>query len=189
MAIMALMSALAMVLMLFDFPILFIAPNFYKLDFSEIPVLLGGFMLGPVASVIIELVKILLKLLIKGTSTGGVGELANFCVGCALTVPASIFYFKNKSRKSAIIGMVVGTVLMAVLGVFLNYYIMIPFYENFMPLDQIIAAGAAINPAISTKWNFCWFAVAPFNLFKGVLVSLITMVIYKRVSRLLKGVH
>lgn len=187
MAIMALMSALAIVLNLFSFPIPFIAPSFYKMDLSEIPVLLGGFMLGPVAGIIIELIKILLNLLLNGTSTGGVGEFANFCIGCALVIPASFIYIRNKTRKNAILGMVVGVVLMAVLGVFLNYYVMLPLYENFMPIETIIAAGAAINPAISTKWNFCWLAVAPFNLFKGIVASLVTALIYKRLSLLLKG--
>lgn len=187
MAIMALMSALAIVLNLFSFPIPFIAPSFYKMDLSEIPVLLGGFMLGPVAAVIIELIKILLNLLINGSTTGGVGEFANFCIGCALTVPASIIYIRNKTRKNAIIGMIAGVILMAILGAYMNYYVMLPLYENFMSLEQIIEAGAAINPAISTKWNFCWFAVAPFNLFKGAAASLVTGLIYKRVSILLKG--
>lgn len=189
MAIIALMSALAIVLNLYSFPIPFIAPSFYKMDLSEIPVLLGTFMLGPVAAVIIELIKILLNLLINGSTTGGVGEFANFCIGCALTVPAGIIYIKNKTRRNAIVGMAVGVILMAVLGVLMNYYIMLPLYENFMPLEQIIEAGAAINPAISTKWNFCWFAVAPFNLFKGVIASLVTALIYKRLSILLKGNH
>lgn len=188
-AIMGMMGALATVLMFFDFPIPFIAPNFYKLDLSEIPVLIGSFMLGPVAGIVIELIKVLLNLLLTGTGTGGVGEFANFCVGCALVVPAGIIYRLNKTKKGAIIGMIAGTLVMAVAGVFLNAYVMLPFYSTMMPLESIIAAGAAINPAISNIWTFCWIAVAPFNLIKGIIVSLITALIYKKVSVLLRGVH
>lgn len=188
-AIMGMMGALAAVLMLLEIPLPFIAPSFYKMDLSEIPVLIGGFMLGPIAGVIIELVKILVNLLLTGTGTGGVGEFANFCVGCALVIPASIIYRTHKTKKRAIIGMVVGTLVMAVAGVFLNAYIMLPFYSSMMPIEQIIAAGSAINPAISNVWTFCLIAVAPFNLIKGLVVSIVTALIYKKVSVLLKGTH
>ena len=187
-AIMGLMAALATVLMFFSFPLPFVAPQFYKLDLSEIPVLMGSFMLGPVAGVVIELVKILLNLMLTGSGTGGVGELANFCIGCALVIPAGIIYRVNKTKKGAIIGMIVGTLVMTVVGVFMNAWVMLPFYSAAgMPMEQIIAAGAAINPAICTVWTFCWIAVAPFNLIKGVIASLVTALLYKRVSVLLKG--
>ncbi len=189
--IMAMLGALATILMIFDFPVLFIAPNFYKLDFSEIPVLIGGFMLGPVPGIIIEALKVLLNLLINGTSTGGVGEFANFCMGCALVVPASLIYKFHKTKKTAVLSLVVGTVVMALVSVVLNRYIMLPFYSSFMPIDTIIAAGAAINPRIVNLWTFCWFCVMPFNLFKGIVVSVITILIYKKISVLLRtfGTH
>ena len=111
------LGAIAMVLMLFDIPLPF-APTFYKIDFSEVPVLVGAFTMGPVAGALIELVKILLNLLIRGTSTAGVGDLGNFLIGCAMCIPASLIYQKLHSRKGAIIGMVTGTVFMTIVGCF-----------------------------------------------------------------------
>ena len=187
--LMGMFGALSAVLMLFDFPIPFIAPSFYTLDLSEIPVLIGTFSLGPVAGTVIELVKILVKLVLKPTSTGFVGEFANVCIGCSLILPAGLFYQFKKTKKGAIVGMVAGTMIMAVVGAVLNALVMLPFYSNFMPLDTIIAAGAAINPAICNVWTFVFLAVAPFNLVKGFIVSLITALIYKRVSMIIHAVR
>ena len=189
-AIMAMMSALAAVLMIFEFPLPFIAPPFYKLDLSEVPILIGAFMMGPVAGVIIEMIKILLNLLMDGTTTAFVGEFANFSIGCALIVPASIIYRRHKTRKTAIIGMIVGSIFMAIIGIFINAYVMLPFFsQTVMPMENIIAMGTAIHPAIDNVLTFCLLTVAPFNVLKGVLVSIITIVIYKKISILLKGNH
>ena len=186
----AVFGAMAAVLMYIEFPITFVAPDFYKLDLSEIPVLIGTFMMGPVAGVIIEAIKILIKLVIKPTSTAYVGEFANFCVGCAFVIPAGVIYKFKKTKKSAIIAVIAGSVVMAVAGVFLNYYLMLPFYVkayNF-PLEAIIGAGAKINKLITTKWNFVWLAVAPFNLIKGIMVSVVTLAVYKRISTFIKNI-
>jgi len=189
-AIMGMMGALAAVLMIFEFPLPFIAPSFYKLDLSEIPVLIGAFMMGPVAGVIIEMIKILLNLIMDGTTTAFVGEFANFTIGCALVVPASIIYRHHKTRKNAIIGMIVGSVFMAIAGIFINAYVMLPFFsQTVIPMENIIAMGAAIHPAIDNVLTFCLLTVAPFNALKGVLVSIVTIVIYKKISLLLKGNH
>ena len=189
-AIMAMMSALAAVLMIFEFPLPFIAPPFYKLDLSEVPILIGAFMMGPVAGVIIEMIKILLNLLMDGTTTAFVGEFANFSIGCALIVPASIIYRRHKTRKTAIIGMIVGSIFMAIIGIFINAYVMLPFFsQTVMPMENIIAMGTAIHPSIDNVLTFCLLTVAPFNVLKGVLVSIITIVIYKKISILLKGNH
>ncbi len=185
--LMGMFGALGAVLMLFEFPLPFIAPSFYGLDLSEIPVLVGAFSMGPAAGVIIELVKILVKLVLKPTSTGFVGEFANVCIGCALVLPAAVIYHFNRTKKGAIVGMVVGTVCMALVGAVLNALVMLPFYSNFMPLESIIEAGAAINPAISNVWTFVFLAVAPFNLIKGAIVSLITTLVYKRISIIIHG--
>lgn len=184
--LMAMFSALGGVLMYFEFPLPFIAPPFYELDLSEIPILVGTFMLGPVAGVIMEAVKVLIKLLLKGTSTGYVGDLANFCIGCTFLLPAGLIYFKKKTRKQAMVGMAVGTLCMTVVGVILNVYVMIPFYTAFMPLEQILEAGKAINPAISNVWTFAILAVGPFNLIKGLMISVITLLIYKKIRVLLR---
>ncbi len=183
--LMGMFGALGAVLMLFEFPLPFIAPSFYGLDLSEIPVLVGTFAMGPLAGVVTEAVKILVKLVLKPTTTGFVGEFANFCIGCALILPAGWSYKHNRTKKGALIGMAIGSVSMAIAGAVLNALIMLPFYSNFMPLESIIAAGAEINPAISNIWTFVFFAVAPFNLIKGTLVSLITTLVYKRISVIL----
>lgn len=183
----AMLGALAMLLHIFDFPVVFLAPGFYKLDFSEIPVMIGAFMLGPVGGVIIELVKILLKLVIKGTSTAFVGDLANFVVGCSFVVPASIIYHSKKTKKNAVIGLITGTVAMTLFGSAFNAVYLIPAFASLygMPVDAIIDMGAAINPSITNVWSFAFFAVAPLNLLKSVLISVPTLLLYKRISRVL----
>lgn len=183
----AMLSALAAALMFFEVPLPFIAPDFYKLDFSEIPVLIGGFSLGPVWAIVMELVKILLKFVIKGTMTAGVGELANFLMGCAFVVPASLLYKWKKTRAMALIGMGVGTIAMAVAAIFLNAYLLLPAYAAAfkMPMDAFIQMGAAINPYIDGLLSFVILAVAPFNIVKGVLVSVLVFFLYKPLSRLI----
>lgn len=180
--LMGMFGALAGVLMIFEIPLPFIAPSFYGLDLSEVPILVGTFALGPIAGVVMELVKILVKLVLKPTSTGFVGEFANLMIGCSLILPAGIIYRFHKTKKSAVLGMAAGAIMMAVVGVVINVYILIPFYSNLMPLDTIIQAGAAINPAISNVWTFALICVGPFNIIKGITVSLITSLVYKRIS-------
>ena len=186
--LMGMFGALAAVLMLFEFPLVFIAPSFYGLDLSEVPVLVGAFSMGPAAGVIIEFVKILIKLVMKPTTTGFVGEMANFVIGCSLVVPAAMFYHTKKSKKSAMYGMMIGTIVMAVAGVVINAVVMLPFYSKIMPLESIIALGAAINPAVSNIWTFAIICVGPFNLVKGVVVSVVTSLVYKRISNLIHGI-
>lgn len=180
-------SAIAAVLMLFEIPLPF-APSFYKLDFSELPALIGAFAFGPVAGVLIEFIKIVLKLLIKGTSTAFVGELANFVVGCSFILPASIIYEIKKNKKSALVGCVVGTVILTFVGTSFNAVYLLPkFAELFgMPLDVIIGMGTEINPNITNISSFVIFAVAPLNIIKGVLNSVVTILIYKKLSPILK---
>ena len=166
------LAAVATVLMLFEFPLWF-APSFYQLDFSEVAVLIGAFSMGPAAGVVIEALKILLNFLINGTITAGVGELANFIIGCGLIVPAALIYKRHKTKKNAVLGMAVGTVAMTVVGSLINYFVLLPVYSAALPLpmDALIGMGTKINPAIDGLWTFVLFAVAPFNLLKGVLVS------------------
>lgn len=177
------LAAIATVLMLFEIPLPF-APSFYEIDFSEVPVLVGCFVMGPVAGAAIELVKILLNLIINGTMTAGVGELANFLIGCAFVVPAGIIYRKYRTRKAALIGMITGTLFMTFVGCFLNAYLLLPTYAKAfeMPIDALVGMGNAVNPAVNSLLTFVIFAVAPFNLLKGFLVSLIVFLIYKKIS-------
>lgn len=186
----AMLGAFAGVLMLIEFPLPFLAPTFYKIDLSEIPVMIGTFAFGPVQGVIIELIKILIKLILKGTSTGFVGELANFVIGCAMVVPAGIIYKLNRTKKAAILGMGASTLFMAVVGVFLNAFVMIPLYSKFMPIEAIIQAGKSIFPIVSDTFTFCLFCVLPFNLMKGVIDAIVVALIYKPLSRLIhKGLR
>ena len=182
------LSGIAFILMLIEFPLWF-APGFYKLDLSELPVLLGGFALGPAAGVLIELFKILLNLAFNGTATNGVGEFANLLIGCALVLPASAVYKSHKTKKNAVIGLACGTLMMTVAGSLLNAYMLLPMYSAVfhMPMEALVAMGSAVNPAINNVSTFVLLAVAPFNLFKGVLVSVITMIVYKKLSPALHG--
>lgn len=183
------LGAIAAILMYFEFPLPFIAPPFYEIDLSEVPVLIGSFALGPLAGAAIELIKILLKLFLKGTTTAFVGDIANYVIGCALVVPAGLVYRRHKTKKQALAGMVLGTLLMTVLGCVINAYVLLPTYAAafHMPLDTIIEMGSTVNRHIASVSSFVMIAVAPFNLIKGVIVSLITLLLYKHVSPILKG--
>ena len=190
-SIIGICAAIATVLHVLDFPLLFLAPEFYKLDFSELPVLLCGFYLGPSATVACEGVKILLKLLVKGTSTAYVGDFANFVVGCSFVLPATFVYHAHKSKHSAIIGLILGTVSMTVLGTAFNALYLLPKFSQLfnLPLDAIIAMGAKINGSIHNVTTFVILCVAPLNLVKGISVSVLPMLLYKRVARPLFGIH
>ena len=174
-----------LVLFLFLLP-LFFAPPFYKLDFSELPVLICAFSLGPVAGVVCEFLKVLIHLLLKGTSTAFVGDLANFLVGCSFVLPASILYQKLLSKKGAVASLALGTGVMTVFGSFFNAWFLIPRFAVMygLPLDAIIAMGTQVNGAITDLSTLVLLAVVPFNLLKGVLVSVLTFFLYKRVERL-----
>ncbi len=182
------LCAMATVLMIFDFPLWFI-PSFYKLDFSEIPVLIGAYAFGPATGVIMEFLKILLKLLIKGTSTAFVGELANFVVGCSFIIPAATIYAFKKTKKNAIVSCIAGTLILVVFAAVFNALYLIPAFTKFMSLDSILAKGAEKNSLVNqdSMTSFVIFAVAPLNLIKGVAVSVVTMLIYKPLSKFMKN--
>ena len=188
-SVVAVCAAIAAILHILDFPLLFLAPEFYKLDFSELPVMLCGFYLGPSAAVACEAVKIVLKLLLKGTSTAFVGDFANFAVGCSMVLPAAIIYHLHKSRKGAIVGLVIGTVILTVFGSAFNAIYLLPKFSQLygLPLDSIIAMVSKINGSINSISTFVLLAVAPLNLVKGASVSILTMLLYKRVARPLFG--
>ena len=190
-SIIGICAAIATVLHVLDFSIPFLAPGFYKLDFSELPVLLCGFYLGPSATVTCEGIKILLKLLLKGTSTAFVGDLANFVVGCSFVLPATIWYHVHKSKHSAIIGLTLGTVCMSVFGTAFNAVYLLPKFAELygMPLDVIIGMGTAIHAGIHNVTTFVVMCVAPLNVVKGAMVSVLTLLLYKRVARPLFGIR
>ena len=189
-AVVGMLSAISAILFLFEIPLPF-APSFYELDFSELPVLIGSFAIGPVAGVSIELCKILLKLVIKGTSTAFVGDFANFIVGCSLVVPAAIIYHKFKSKKSALVSLITGTLIMTVFGSMFNAFYLLPAFSDLygLPLDKIVAMGNAVNGSINSVATLVLFAVVPFNLLKGALLTILTMLLYKHISPIIKGQH
>lgn len=186
-ATVAVFGALAGLLMLLEIPLVFIAPDFYKLDFSEIPVLICSFYLGPVAGILTQLLKIAVKLLIKGTTSAFVGEFANFVIGCAFVLPASMIYHLRKSKKTALLGLLAGTLVMTVFGTLFNAWYLLPAFAELFgcPMDTILAMGQAINPRITNVATFVAFAVAPVNLIKGGLDSALTFLLYKRVEKVL----
>ena len=188
-SIIGICSALAKVLHILDFPLIFLAPDFYKLDFSELPVMLCGFYLGPSAAVACEGIKILLKLLFKGTSTAFVGDFANFAVGCSLVLPAIVIYHIRKSRKSAIVGLIVGTVVLTIFGSAFNAIYLLPKFAQLygIPLEVIIGMGSAIHASIQDVTTFVLLCVAPLNLIKGAMISVLTLLLYKRIARPLFG--
>ncbi len=183
------LGAVAMVLMLLEFPLPFIAPPFYEFDFSEVPVLIGAFALGPVAGVTVELIKVLLNLIVNGTITAGVGEFANFLMGISFAVPAGMIYRKHRDKKHAGIGLAAGSVVMVVLGGLINLYILIPTYGKAlgMPVDAFVEMGSAIFSPIDSLWKLVLFCVIPFNIIKAIGASVVTMLIYKHISPILKG--
>lgn len=187
-AVTGIMAAIAGILMYFEFPLPFIAPPFYELDLSEIPVLICGFAYGPVAGVMAEAVKVLVKLLIKGTSTAFVGDLANFVVGCSFILPATIVYHIRKSRKTALIGCIAGTFMITLVGTLFNAVYLLPkFAEMYgIPMEGILAMGADIHKGVDSVTSFVMICVAPINLIKGAAVSLVTMLIYHPLRPILK---
>ena len=189
-AMIGMFSAVATILMMFELP-LFFAPPFYKLDFSELPILIGSLAFGPVAGVLMEFVKILLKLLIKGTSTAFVGELANFAVGCSFILPASIIYTFRKNRKSAITGLAIATGIITVFGTVFNAVYLLPAFAALygMPMDALLAMGSEVNPLVreGDVVTFVIACVAPLNLLKGTLNSVVTILVYKKLSPILKA--
>ncbi|MDO5712953.1 MAG: ECF transporter S component [Tissierellia bacterium] len=180
------LSVIAYMLMYIDFPLGFIAPPFIKMDISDMPALIGGFAMGPVVGVGIELFKNILHILLKGTSTGGVGELSNFLIGSIFVFTAATIYKKHRTYKGAFFGLLAGIIAMTVLATVSNYFVVFPLYAKLMvPMETIIEMGSAVSPRITDLWTMMIYSIAPFNILKGLLVSAVTMLLYKRVSHIL----
>lgn len=180
----AMLSAVAFILMFLDFSVP-IMPSFIKMDISDLPELIGAFAMGPVSGIAICLVKNLLHLFM--TTTGGVGELSNFILGACFVLPAGILYRKHKGKKVAFISASLGALLMGVVSVFTNYYITYPVYYNFMPKQAILEAYQAILHGVDSIWECLIVFNMPFTFIKGMFCVIITMLVYKCISPLLKG--
>ncbi len=186
MAIIAMLSAIAGVLMIFDFPVFFI-PSFYKIDFSSLPALLGCFAYGPLAGVMIEFLKIIVKLVFKGTSTAFVGELASFLLGSVFVLTASLIYLIKKNKKTAIVACIAGTVAMTVFGCFFNAIYLLPAFSRMygMPMEAIIGMGTKINSHATSVFTFVAIFVAPLNIIKCTVCSILTVLVYKPLRKIM----
>ena len=182
-AVTAMLSAVATLLMYLSFPLPFLIPPFVKMDFSELPALLAAFSLGPVSGAAVCLVKNLVNLFFS--TTNGVGELCNFLLGVCFVIPAGLIYQRGKSRKGAFIAALVGAVFMAAASIPVNYYISYPFYTIFMPLDTIIAMYQELIPSVDGLLACLIIFNAPFTLLKGLLDLLLAFLIYKPLSPIL----
>lgn len=184
MTITAMLSAISTVLMFLSFSVPF-APSFLKLDFSELPALLASFTLGPFYGVAVVLIKNVINVFF--TTTGGIGELANFMMGSAFVLASGVIYKYKKTKLGALVGMLSGTVVMAIIGTLANYLLLMPMYSLIMPMDAIINLFQSINPYADSLLKIMFVTIAPFNLVKGLLVSVITYLLYKKLSVLIKG--
>ena len=183
----AILAGLGAFLMLFDFPI-FVAPSFYKLDLSDLPCLIGAFSMGPIPALLIQIIKILIKLLLKPTSTAFVGEMASLIMSSSYCVVASMIYTNKRTKNGAITAIFISSIVLVIVSCLVNYFIIIPAYVKLfgMPLETIIDLGKAIFPIIKDKLSFVICCVAPFNIIKVVIVDILTMILYKHISPLLK---
>ena len=184
-AVTAILATMSTVLMFLEFPIPALIPGFIKLDFSELPALIASFSMGPLYGVAVCLVKNLINLM--KTQSGGVGELANFILGAVFVATAGIIYKRNKTRFGALIGSLAGAFLMAAISVPMNYFIVYPIYEKLMPLEAIVGAYRAILPSVKTLLQALLIFNAPFTFVKGMISVIITFIIYKKISPIIKG--
>ncbi len=183
----AVLGAISGVLMVLEFPLPFIPP-FIKMDFSELPVILGGFIMGPVNGAFVSLIKILINFVLNGTTTFGIGELANFLYSIGYMLPAVIVYHKLKTKKGAVISLVIGTVITSILAVIINTTVTFPVYGKLMGFDipAIVAMSAQTNPFVKDLFTLMLCSILPFNLFKYGVTSILTFLLYKKLSVAIK---
>lgn len=180
----AVLSAISFILAFFEFPVP-LSPSFARMDLSDLPALIGAFAYGPMSGILIEFVKNALQLFTS--STGGIGELANFIMGSSFVVTAGLIYKSHKTKKTAMMACLIASVTMGIVAAIVNYFILLPVFEAFMPLDRLIASFGEFIPFIKTKLDVVLFNAFPFNLLKGIGISIVTMLLYKRLSPILKG--
>lgn len=181
----AMLGALSAVLMMLSFSVPFM-PSFIKMDFSEMPALIASFSMGPVSGVLVCLIKNLIN--VTMTTTGGVGELSNFVLGVCLVLPAGLIYRRRKNRKSALLGALIGSLVMALVSLPSNYFVMYPVYSKFKPIDQIVGMYQAIFPGVDGLFSCLLLFNVPYTFLKGAIDTLLTFLIYKHISPLIKGV-
>lgn len=180
----AMLAAISYIMAFAEFPVP-LSLSFARMDLSDFPALIGAFAFGPSIGVMIELVKNGLQLL--STSTGGVGELANFLMGSSYVLTAGLIYKWHKTKKTAVISCIAGSVVMGITAAVTNYFILLPMFEVFMPMDQLIESFGMFIPFINTKLDVVLYNAFPFNLLKGLVIGAFTMMVYKRLTPVLKG--
>lgn len=180
----AILASISYLLMFVQMPIP-IAPPFMKVDLADVPALIGGFAMGPWYGVLIQLIKNVLNL--SKTMTGGVGELSNFVVGSTFVLVSSLIYRNKKTRKNSVLALVLGIVAMSAVATLSNAFVVFPIYGEVMNLElEAFAAMIPGNNLVSNYFTMMVFAVAPFNLIKGAVEAIITQLLYKRISPILK---
>ena len=182
------LGAIGYILMFISAPLPMLFPEFLKIDISDLTALLGGIALGPIAGLAIEFLKNLLQFSTGMSTTGGVGELANFLIGGSFVWTVSFIYAKKRNISGVVIGLISGIIVMTIVGCLANYFIILPFYSTIMPIEVVIGMGSAINPVIVDKITFIIWIIAPFNLLKAVIMSVLTLPIYKRTEKILNKV-
>ena len=180
----AMLSAVAYLLAFVEFPVP-LSPSFARMDLSDFPALIGAFAFGPLSGLLVELVKNTLQLMT--TSTGGIGEIASFLMGASYVVTAGVLYKRRKTKKTALLACIAASFVMGAAAALANYFILLPLFETFMPLEQLIASFGAFLPFIHTKLDIVLFNALPFNLLKGLVIGGFTMLTYKRLTPILKG--
>lgn len=187
-AVTGIFTAMAVVLMYLEFNLPFM-PVFLKFDFSELPVLIGSFALGPAYGIVIEFLKNLIHLPVTGTS--GIGELSNFITGSIYVFSAGFFYEKHRTRKGAIAALLIATAVLSIIAVPFNYFFTLPLYGSVagIPMEAILGMGSAANPLVTDKMSLVLWVFLPFNLFKGLVIGFITFWVYKPISKLINNTY
>ena len=179
----AMFAAIATILMFFEMPVPFMPP-FLKLDPSAVPILIGSFILGPMAGMVMVFIKAFVHFF--STTTGGVGELADFIITSSFVVTAATIYRRHHTKTGAVLACVGGTVALAVVGVLANKFLLLPFFSTVMPMEAIFKACSKVNPLIKDTNTYLLYGALPFNLIKGTAISLLTFPVYKRMSAHIK---
>ena len=183
----SILSAISVLLMLIKLPLPF-APSFMEVDIAELPALIGGFAMGPIAGFVIVCIKILLNILITGTKTFYVGELSNLIVSSTFVLTTAIIYQKYKTKKSALLGLLLGSIAMSIIATISNYFVIFPIYANILKLDlnAFVEMVSKINPLVKNYFTLMIFSILPFNLVKTFITSIVTSILYKKISPILK---
>lgn len=182
------LGSVGYILMFISTPLPMLFPEFLRIDISDITGVIGGLVLGPFAGVMVELIKNLLQYLTGMSTTNGIGEFANFLIGSALVIVTSYLYKLRPNLKGAILGLICGVIVMTIVGSVVNYFIILPFYSTIMPIEAVIEMGSIINPRIVDTVSFIMWIIAPFNLLKGSIIAFMTLMLLKKIEKILNKI-